>query len=407
MYTDYTETNNEDYYDDGDKNNKFDKEKLKKIALIIGISAVLIVLIIIIARGCSKKDNDSDVVINEQTPTVVLSRNSLSLNVSETFALDVDVLLSSNDPVISWYSEDSSIASVDDYGLITAESEGETNIVAVYRENGKIYQDTCIVTVTSNVIKPEKISLGQESVSIKVGGSLLLQVTVEPSDASVDNFIFSSEDPSVASVNEKGYVQANSVGTTSINVTTSDESISSSIIINVTENITVINPTSLEIKGLANGISVGQSSEIIYNIGPSNTTNRSITWTSSDNSIAVVNDGVVTGVNPGTCTIVATTVNGISDSFDITVTSNIIAVTGIDINGETSISMNVGWTRQIKYTITPIDATNKKVKYTSSNPNVVFVESNGIIAAVSKGTALITVTTEDGNKTAIVNVTVN
>ena len=105
-------------------------------------------------------------------------------------------------------------------------------------------------------------------------------------------------------------------------------------------------------------------------------------------------------------TIMASTSNNISSSLQITVSSNEVAVSRITINGDTSINMQTGWTKLLQYTISPSNATNKNVTFTSSNSSVVFVDSNGIIAALGSGTAVVTITTEDGKKTAAVNVTV-
>lgn len=412
MYTDYEEENNESYYDDDNK--KFDKEKLKRIAFYVLISVVLIILFVILAKGCSKSNNKKNTSMTDQVPTVVVGRESISLSVGESFSLDADVLLASNsNPVINWYSEDSSIASVNEQGYITAEAEGETNIVASYRQAGKIYRNSCKVTVTSNVVSPTNIDFGQDNVVIKKGESLLLQVTVSPSDAKVNNLVYSSDDTNIASVNSKGYVKANNVGTTTITVKTSDEKLSDTLTIKVvnsssTERTPVtINPTSINLTGLSSGLSVGGKANVIYTIAPSNATNKTVTWSSSNPSVATVSNGIVTGVSAGNCTIIATTSNNISSQLNITVLPNTVSVTGITINGNTSISMNVGYTKRLYWTITPSNATNKEVKYKSSNTNVIIVDSNGIMAAVGSGTAVVTVTTKDGNKTAVANVTVN
>ena len=114
---------------------------------------------------------------------------------------------------------------------------------------------------------------------------------------------------------------------------------------------------------------------------------------------------LVTGVGVGKCTITATTSKGVNASTDVEITSDVIEPTSIEIVGSTSITMKVKETRFLSYTLNPTNATENKVTYTSSNKNVVFVDSNGILAARAKGTAKITVTTSNG-KTATVTVTV-
>lgn len=413
MYTDYVDEeneNNENYYLDDDNNGQ-NKEKIKKITFFVLIFVIVLIILLLIAKGCSNSkkntNNKTSVVTRGQTPTVVIGRDSLSLAIGESYTLDAEVLLSSKtNPVIRWRSEDSNIASVNDDGYITGVSEGIVNIVAYYDENNRTYKNFCIVTVTSNVKKAESISLTQESISLKRGQTFLIQVGVTPNDAKVGTFTYESDDSSIASVDEKGYIKANSVGTTTITVKTEDNLTAKMNVIVSQDAVTSIMPTGLHLVDVTNGLAIGKTTEIIYNITPSNATNKSVTWKSSNPSVATVNNGIVTGVSAGTCTIVATTSNNISSSVEIRVEPNTIPVTGISIVGNTSFTMPLGGTRLLGYIISPNNATNKKVTYTSSNSNVIIVDSNGILAAVGQGNAVVTISTEDGSKKAIANVTV-
>ena len=407
-YTDYTENNNdESYYVENNDNQN--KEKLKKIGFIVLVFVVLVIVIVLVVKGCSNNENDDPTAVNEnRTPTIAINWQSITLEVGESSQLVADVLSASIDnPIVSWHSDDSGIAAVNDDGYVTALSEGETNIVAIYRQNGIPYTTSCNVVVTSTKVEIESIDIVQEDISLRKGGSVLLQIAVTPEDAMVDSLTFTSDDTNIATVSDEGRINAINVGTTTITVKTSDNQFSDSVTIKVTESgTTVVNPVSLQLIGLENGVSVGTSSRVAYIISPSNAT-TSLTWSSSDPSIATVNnEGVVKGVKAGTCTIMASTSNNISSSLQITVSSNVVAVSRITINGDTSIKMQTGWTKLLDYTISPSNATNKNVTFTSSNSSVVFVDSNGIIAALGSGTAVVTITTEDGKKTAAVNVTV-
>ena len=411
MYTDYTEDNEENYYADDENNNKFDKEKLKRIAFFVLLFVIVVILILLLAKGCSNSNrrNNNNSIAEGQTPTVVMWP-SLTLDVGEEYMMEVDVINRNNpNPTYSWQSEDSSIVEISDDGHVTAISEGSTKIHVYYRENNKVYSAECLITVTQNATKLESISLGQDEITLKNGGSLLLQVIVTPTDAKADNLVFESESPEIATVDDKGYIKAISVGTTAVTVKTSDEDVSASVLIHVTENgETTINPTGITLVGLSNGLSVGSSSQVIANIYPTNATNKTIKWTSSDSSIATVDEnGKVYGVKGGKCTIIATTSNNISSELEITVSDTNVSVESVTISGDTAITMNVGGTKRLYYTISPATATNKQVKFTSNNSNVVLVDSNGIIAAVGVGNAVVTITTLDGNKTAILNITVN
>ena len=421
MYTDYEdekEIENDSFYSDDDNgNNSQNGERIKRIAIFILIFVIIIVLILILAKGCAKKTtNNSDnrntsQVERNQHPTVMVSRETLSLNVGEEFELQADVLNTKNtNPIIKWKSDDTSVASVNDEGFIKAEGEGVTSIIAEYTENSKKYRNACVVTVTEKVVKLESIRLSQKEINMKKGGTFLIEISISPKDAKISKFIFESSDTDVATVNEIGKISAVGVGTAVITVKNEDGSVSETMSVNVSNDektVTVIEPTSVEIIGFTNGLTVGKTTQAIPNVSPNSATNKSVTWKSSNTKIAKVDkNGVVTGISAGTCIITATTSNNITASKEITVSPNTIPVEKITISGSTSITMKVGGTKYLKYTISPSNASNMKVTYKSSNPGVVFVDSNGIMAGVGAGTAQITITTQDGGKTAVANITV-
>ncbi len=419
MYTDYTDEDNSEYneyYNDENGGNNVDKEKIKKIAFFVIAFVILVVIIIVIAKGCSNKKQQSNVNPNSnQTPSIVLSRESYSLEEEEEVEIYADILASSvTNPIVGWQTEDSTVATVEDTGdgnaVIKGIKEGKTAIVAVYRENGKVYTNRCEITVTSKTIEATNIDIVQSNITLAKGKDILLQIKITPSDAKVDAFEFSSDNSNIASVDEDGRVYALRAGTTTITAKTTDGKLSDSMTVTVVDNTstpTVINPTGVQLMGLSNGLKVGGTADIKYSILPTNATNKQLTWKSSNTAIATVDsNGKVKGIKAGKVTITATTTNGITGSIDVTVESNTVAVTGITVNGDTALTVKVGTVKLISYTISPSNATNKKVKFSSNNSSVVTVNSNGMIGALKAGTAVISITTEDGNKTANITVTV-
>ena len=152
-----------------------------------------------------------------------------------------------------------------------------------------------------------------------------------------------------------------------------------------------------------------QTLQLIANFTPSNATNRSVIWSSSNPSVASVNtnSGLVTAVAEGEpATITATTSDGeFTDTSTITV--NIVAVSGVTVNPETG-SLAPSETLQLTANIIPSNAANKSVTWSSSNPSVATVDSNGLITAVAEGEpATITATTSDGGFTDTSTITVN
>ncbi|NIK78274.1 uncharacterized protein YjdB [Paenibacillus castaneae] len=156
-------------------------------------------------------------------------------------------------------------------------------------------------------------------------------------------------------------------------------------------------------------VSVGGTAALVAQVLPANATNSSVTWTSSDSSVATVVNGTVSAINEGTATITAVTVDG---SFQATATVNVssgpISVTGVTLN-KSSLDLTAGGTDQLTAIVQPVTATNPSVTWNSDNENVALVDANGKITAKGAGTAKITATTLDGGFTssAVVNVTLS
>lgn len=410
MYTDFTDINED--ANNSNLNNSNENDKIKKIAFIVLILSIILILIIIIVKmniKTTKPENNNQNIVANVQPSIILSKGNLSLDVGKTFQLEFELISASEKKsIIEWESEDSEIASVSEDGLITANSVGETVITATYTENEKKYQDKCSVVVSSSEVAIESISIEQENITLKIGDKSLLKINVTPTDAKSDNIIYESDDSNIVSVNENGYIVGNEIGSTTVRVKDKAGTVSDEVLVEViSDGPTIIEPTSIKIIGMENGLKVGNSSKIMYNIIPNNATNQNVTWTSSDTNIATVENSVVKALKPGNCTIIATTENGLTDKIDITVETDKIDVSSIVIDGKTAITMKTGGTKKIKYKLNPENATNKKVKFSSSNTKIIRVDSNGIVAAIKKGIAVVTITTEDGAKTAIVNITVN
>ncbi len=140
----------------------------------------------------------------------------------------------------------------------------------------------------------------------------------------------------------------------------------------------------------------GNSEQLTATISPSNATDQSISWTSSDNAVATVTGGLVVGVGDGSATVTVTTADGsFTASCGITITSVSEAVTGVTLD-ITSTTINATETVQLTETIVPVDATNQNVTWASDDEAVATVSSAGLVTAVAGGTAVITVTSVDG-----------
>lgn len=163
----------------------------------------------------------------------------------------------------------------------------------------------------------------------------------------------------------------------------------------------------------------GKTVTLTATVTPENATDKAVTWTSSDSTIATVAGGVVTGVKAGTVTITATA-GGKTATCTVEVTAAAtdpgtdpepepdptVSVTGVTLDKAT-VTLDINQSITLAATVAPENATNKAVTWTSDKTDIATVDASGKVTAVAAGTANITVTTQDGGKTATCVVTVN
>ena len=148
----------------------------------------------------------------------------------------------------------------------------------------------------------------------------------------------------------------------------------------------------------------GDTMKLAVTVSPEGATDKTISWTSSDETIATVNDGVVTAIKPGNATITAISLctPAVTATCKIVVTKKYVSVTGIALD-KTKAEMAEGETLKLTATISPDDATDKTITWTSSNESVATV-NNGTVTAVKEGKAIITA--KAGEMTATCEITV-
>ena len=152
-------------------------------------------------------------------------------------------------------------------------------------------------------------------------------------------------------------------------------------------------------------LETGSSETLTAAIVPQNATNQAVSWSSSNSDAATVdNAGKVTAVAAGVATVTVTTADG-GKTAQCNVTVSSKAVTGVSLN-KTTLNLITGDSETLTATVSPDDATNKNVTWSSSNEAVVTVDNEGTVTAVSKGSATVTVISVDGGKTATCEVTV-
>jgi uncharacterized protein YjdB len=245
------------------------------------------------------------------------------------------------------------------------------------------------------------ITLNKSTLSITSGSKETLIATVEPANATNRAVLWTSSDFSVAAVLD-GVVTAVSAGTATITATTldggkkatCDVTVTSASITGVTLNKSTLN------------LLVGDKETLTATVEPAGALIKTIIWKSSNPLVAAVSStsGEVTAFLPGTATITATTlVGGKTATCTVTVGNT---VSGVTLNRSTA-SLFVGGTETLYAIVSPSNAANKNVTWSSDKTAVATVSASGVVTAVAVGTATITATTADGNKTASCVITVN
>lgn len=252
------------------------------------------------------------------------------------------------------------------------------------------------------------VSLNTTSITLTLGDrdneSYQLQATVNPSNAENKDVNWSSDNGTVASVDNTGLVRARNEGTTNITVTTVDGSKTATCKVKVeTKKYPV---KEIKINKSTAEVAVGETITLIATVLPSNATDKSVEWSSNNPNVAKVENGKVTGIKAGKTTITVSSVENkdIEATCDVTVVADNVSVTGVELD-KTSLDMKEGDEVTLTATVKPEDAENKNVSWSSSNTDVATV-ANGKVVAKAVGTSVITVTTEDGGYTATCTVTV-
>ena len=258
------------------------------------------------------------------------------------------------------------------------------------------YRGNCAgaVTLTATVPVPTVavtgVRLDKTSLSFTGTGSCqILTATVSPSNATNNTLTWSSSNTSVATV-FYGVVEAVGFGTATITAKSNNgKTASCTVTVNpIAVTGVSLNKTSLSFTG------TGSSQTLTATVSPSNATNKTLTWSSSNTSVATVSNGVVKAVGFGTATITAKSNNGKTASCSVTV--NPIQPTGIKATPETSTLYGLNGTVKLSANVMPSNATNKTVTWSSRNTSVATVSSDGTVKAVGYGTAVITAKTVNG-----------
>lgn len=304
--------------------------------------------------------------------------------VGSTYRLTATILPeNATDKTLVWKSDDESVAIVDKDGLVIAVKGGFETIISAATPKGDV-KATCKVKVEKKVVPVSGITIDKESLKMKVGETYHLTAKVSPEDATDKSVVWKSEDESIATVDQEGLVTAVKGGSKTMITATSGE-FSATCAVTIEEDVIPVKGITLDKEIIE--MAVGSSCRLNATITPSDATDKTIIWDSSDETIAIVSSsGVIGALKEGDVTITAySSDRKVSASCDVFIKDVKIALA--KTTGIIGVNDNLNVAPYLKSNVS-IDQSD--VTLSSSDSKVAAVDGLNIVGK-SAGKAKITV----------------
>ncbi|MBQ7116743.1 MAG: Ig-like domain-containing protein [Clostridia bacterium] len=335
-------------------------------------------------------------------PTAIkINGNEPTIYTTKTTKLSVTFTPSDTDyKTVKWTTSNSKVATVSSKGVVTATGKGTATVTATSTVDSKV-KATFKITVKKKV-QVQAVYLNYDERSRYIGQSFTLVPSVNPSKATFPEVTWKSSDKKIAKVDKNGKVTALKKGTVVITCTSVDNpKVSAACIVNVKVKTTGVKLPSKKLT-----IYTTQTKTLKAQVSPSNASSKSVSWSSSDKSVATVSkSGKITAKKPGTAIItVKTKSGGYKATCKVTV-KKYVKLKSFKLN-KTSVSIKDGKTYTLKPVFTPSKASVKDLTWKSSNKSVATVSSKGVIKGVNPGKCTITCKSKETGKTVKCTVTV-
>ena len=270
---------------------------------------------------------------------------------------------------------------------ITGLAAGETVLTVANELSPEICQRFRVL-----VISPvSRIALSPANSSVAAGSQITLTADIQPADATLPQIVWSSSNEEIATVDQSGVVTGFKKGNVRISAAAVDGSNTrASLNVKVTQSAESITFDKAELT-----VDAGRTAVIRATVLPKSTDDKAVTWRSSDESVATVNNqGRVTGVALGTCEIICTSRSTPEVQASVTVHVQ-QPVTAIHF-GEAPV-IYVGDSGQLTWTVEPANASNPVLKFTSGNIRGLTVDENGVVTGLKAGDYFVNAISTDGS----------
>ncbi|MEE0654234.1 MAG: Ig-like domain-containing protein, partial [Bifidobacterium criceti] len=282
-------------------------------------------------------------------------------------------------------------------------------------ENGRLTEGAAPCAVIP-VVPVTSVVINSNDFSIQEGASKKLAATVLPANATNPTVTWTSSNTAVATVASDGTVRGVKSGIAKITATADGKSASVTITVTKGDDPTPVVPvesvsvSGIGVSGGAASINVGAGLNLNATVLPNNATDRTVTWSTSNASVASVANGTVRGIKAGNAVITATAGNK-SASIIVTVEDNGAVLQSISISGSgvanNKLTLAQNKSVQLSVKANPANATVGAAYWTSSDTSVATVDGNGKVTAKSEGITAITVTASGKSAAIVLTVTKN
>ena len=371
--------------------------------LVTGVKAGTVTITATSKENSTVKATCTVTVTNIPVSSVELDKTSLTLTEGETYTLKATVKPDDAfEKTPTWASSNTEVATVSDKGKVTAIKAGTATITA--KCGGK--SATCEVTVQSKYINVTGITLDKETLTLDVNKTAQLTATVQPSNANKKDVKWTSSNTSIVAVSAQGNVAtvtAKSAGEAFVTVESVEGGYTKQCKVTVTIPVSTITLSQTDAT-----IAFGQTLTLTATVLPTNASDPTVEWSSSNTAIATVSNGVVTaGSTSGNVTITAKSKSNptVTATCKVSVKSEIILVNRIVIT-PSSLDLSLNQTAQLKASVSPSTADDKTIIWSVPQGSVASVDQNGVVTAVREGSSRIIAKSRDGNAQAWIPVTV-
>lgn len=327
--------------------------------------------------------------VSQKASTVTLNQTKASMLTGEKITLEATVgPADASDKSVVWSTSNALSATVTSSGVVTAGSVPGTAVITATSKTNPNAKASCTITVAAAVTS---VTLDQTAVGLKVNETVTLVPTVTPGGATNKALTWTSSDDTVATVDSTGKVTAKANGTATIKATSvsnPDKYGECLVTVSVDAGSVTLDITSIDT------LKIGDTQQLTATVLPEEATDKTVTWTSSDDTVATVSEsGLVTIMGSGTATITATTATNFAATCTITVK---IPVTKVEVNKATDTLVLGNDKFAIYYaSVTPDNATVTTVVWSSSDDTIATVDQNGKVTPVSGGVVTIKATAQD------------